>query len=142
MSAQADVDPFLVDVKQWAEALPDITAVLLVGSYARGSARVDSDVDLVILTTNPQQYVASVSFAEHFGTVLKSETEDWGRVISQRIWYQNGLEVEFGFALPDWASRPLDEGTRNVISNGAQIVFDRDGSLSWLVGARRAILGR
>jgi predicted nucleotidyltransferase len=126
-------EDLLTRVKQWASAQPDITAVLLVGSYARGTAHADSDVDLVILTTNPQRYLDSVSFAEHFGSVSKGQTEDWGRVTSQRVWFHDGLEAEFGFALPDWAARPLDAGTRDVVSNGVKIIFDRDGSLMWLL---------
>jgi predicted nucleotidyltransferase len=123
---------FLSQVKAWTEQQADIKGVLLVGSYARGVARADSDVDLVILTTKPERYLDSVSFAENFGSVSKWEKEDWGRVTSVRVWYQDGLEVEYGITLPDWVAQPLDSGTLRVVSDGMQIVFDRDGSLSWL----------
>ncbi len=129
-----NIEPFLEQVKQWAEARPDIQAVLLVGSYARGKARVGSDVDLMILTTRPEQYLDSISFASQFGSVAKSEKENWGRVTSQRVWYANRLEVEFGIALPQWASRPLDAGTQDVVSAGVRIIFDRDGALGWMRG--------
>jgi predicted nucleotidyltransferase len=128
------IDALLTQVKQWAEQQPDITGVLLVGSYARGTARQDSDVDLVILTSNPQRYVDTISFAAQFGVPAKWEKENWGRVTSMRVWYQEGLEVEFGFALPDWAAQPLDAGTQRVISDGIQIVFDRFGLLGFLSG--------
>ncbi len=127
-----EIDEFLRRVQEWAEQQADIEAVLLVGSYARGAARPDSDVDLVILTTRPERYVDSVSFAGQFGSISKWQTEDWGRVTSQRVWYQDGLEVEFGITLPDWSARPLDPGTRAVLSDGAQAVFDRSGALDWV----------
>jgi predicted nucleotidyltransferase len=127
-----EMERFLAQVKLWAEQQSDIKGVLLVGSYARGAARTDSDVDLVILTVRPERYLDSTSFPDNFGPVSKWEMEDWGRVTSLRVWYQNGLEVEYGIALPDWASQPLGSGTLQVISNGMQIVFDRDGSLNWL----------
>ncbi len=127
-----EIDEFLRRVQEWAEQQADIEAVLLVGSYARGAARPDSDVDLVILTTRPERYVDSVSFAGQFGSISKWQTEDWGRVTSQRVWYQDGLEVEFGITLPDWSARPLDPGTRAVLSDGAQVVFDRSGALDWV----------
>jgi predicted nucleotidyltransferase len=38
------------EVAQWASRQADIAAVALVGSWARGAARVDSDIDLMILT--------------------------------------------------------------------------------------------
>jgi predicted nucleotidyltransferase len=127
-----EIEKFLAQVKRWAEQQSDIQAVLLVGSFARGTARADSDIDLVILTTSPQDYLDRLTFADHFGSVSKWEKEDWGKITSLRVWYEDGSEVEYGIALPDWAIQPLDPGTLRVISDGMQIVFDRDGSLNWL----------
>ena len=124
-----ELQHFLAAIKAWAEDQPDIQGVLLVGSHARGTARPDSDVDLVVLTTSPERYLDSISFAEKFGPVSKWAKEDWGAVTSMRVWYQHGLEVEYGIALPAWAALPLDPGTHQVISDGMQIIFDRDGSL-------------
>ncbi len=125
-----DLLQFLSHIATWAEQQPDISGVLLVGSHARGTARPDSDVDFVILTTNPERYVDNPSFAAHFGSIARWAIEDWGRVISVRVWYQDGLEVEYGFTQPDWAAPPLDAGTRRVIADGLRILFDRDGLLS------------
>lgn len=116
-------------IKAWAEKQGDISGVLLVGSHARGTARADSDMDLVILTTQPARYLDSISFAETFGAVARWEKEDWGKVTSMRVKYRGGMEVEFGFALPDWIAFPLEPGTRRVLSDGARIIFDREGSL-------------
>ncbi len=127
-----NVEAFLFQVRDWAEQQQDISGVLLVGSYARGTARADSDVDLVILTVKPERYLNAIAFAERFGSVSKWEKEDWGRVTSLRLWYEDGLEVEYGITRPDWVAQPLDPGTFRVVSDGARIVFDRDGSLGWL----------
>lgn len=127
-----EIETFLLQFKAWAEQQADISGVLLVGSHARGTARADSDVDLVILTTNSVRYLDNISYAENFGAVVKWEKENWGRVTSIRVWYQDGLEVEFGITLPNWASLPVDPGTRRVVSDGVQIIFDREGSLNWL----------
>jgi hypothetical protein len=35
-------------------------------------------------------------------------------------------EVEFGFAAPDWAAMPLDDGTRRVVAGGLRLLLDRD----------------
>ncbi len=126
------LEHFLSPIRQWAEQQPDIRGVLLVGSHARHAARPDSDVDLVILTDCPERYVDSIDFAERLGAVSRWQKEDWGRVTSVRVWYEDGLEVEYGFTRPDWACEPLDPGTRRVISDGLDIVFDRDGSLAGL----------
>ncbi len=121
---------FLAKIKTWAAEQPDIQGVVLVGSYARGAARPDSDVDLVVLTTNPKRYLDSCAFAEKFGPVSSWQKEDWGAVTSLRVWYQDGLEVEYGVSLPAWAALPLDPGTLQVVSDGMQIIFDRDGSIT------------
>jgi predicted nucleotidyltransferase len=41
-------------VLAWATAQPKIRAVALVGSHARGTAGPDSDIDLMLLATDPE----------------------------------------------------------------------------------------
>jgi hypothetical protein len=41
-------------IVDWAKKQPTIQAVAVVGSHARGAARADSDIDLVLLATNPR----------------------------------------------------------------------------------------
>ncbi len=124
------IEQFLSQVMRWAEGQPDIAGVVLVGSHARGAARPDSDIDLVVLTTDPRRYLDDISFAQQFGPIARWVEEDWGRVTSLRVWYEDGMEVEYGFTQPDWAAPPLDAGTRRVIADGARVVFDRSGSVS------------
>lgn len=129
------IEPFLMDLQQWAEQQEEIVGVLLVGSHARGQAREDSDVDVVLLALNPERYPEDRSWIEQFGSVARVEEEDWGRVTSLRVWYATGLEVEFSWTEPDWASLPPDPGTTRVVSDGARIVFDRNGMLAALLAA-------
>jgi predicted nucleotidyltransferase len=87
---------FLHDFVGWTSDQSDVQAIALVGSYARGVARDDSDIDLVILTDQPQKYLDDLKWTERFGSVKKHQTEDYGKLISIRVWYQNGPEVEYG----------------------------------------------
>ena len=80
----------------WASDQADVQAIALVGSYARGAARDDSDIDLVILTNQPEKYLNDFGWTERVGTVEKHQTEGYGKLTSVRIWYQNGPEVEYG----------------------------------------------
>jgi predicted nucleotidyltransferase len=116
----------------WASDQADVQAIALVGSYARGAARDDSDIDLVILTDQPKKYLDSIGWAERFGRVEKHQTEDYGKLISIRVSYQNGPEVEYGITTPDWAATPLYAGTREVISEGMIVLFERGILLSRL----------
>ena len=119
-----DLDAFLGKVTGWAAAQSDVVGVALVGSHARGAATPESDVDVMILTTNVDKYFQSEVWASLFGEVEKTEVEHWGVVETLRCFYGAGLELEFNFAPPSWAGVPVDAGTRRVVSDGMQILFD------------------
>jgi predicted nucleotidyltransferase len=114
----------------WASAQADVHGIALVGSYARAAARDDSDIDLVLLTDTPRKYLDDLQWIERFGVVEKHQTEDYGKLTSLRVWYQNGPEVEYGITTPDWAATPLDAGTRRVISDGMIVLFEQGILLS------------
>jgi predicted nucleotidyltransferase len=121
---------FLDTFVPWASSRPDVQAIALVGSYARGAARDDSDIDLVILTHQPSKYLDDTQWMKRFGIVEKHQTEDYGRLTSIRVRYQNRIEVEYGITMPAWASTPLDAGTREVILGGMVVLFERGNLLS------------
>jgi len=114
----------------WASAHEDVQAIALVGSYARGEARDDSDIDLVLLTDQPLKYLEELKWIERFGVVENQQTEDYGKLTSIRVWYQNGVEVEYGITTPDWAAIPLDAGTQEVLRGGMRVLFERGNLLS------------
>ncbi len=121
---------FLDKVKQWANAEPDIIGLALVGSHARDKARANSDIDLVLLASRPNDFINNTNWISQFGDVKSFEIEDWGKVTSLRVFYEQGMEVEFGLTSPDWVSIPLDPGTQRVISDGVKILVDKQGLLS------------
>ncbi|MBM3122029.1 MAG: nucleotidyltransferase domain-containing protein [Chloroflexi bacterium] len=120
------------DVQAWAETRPDVLGVALVGSYARRTARSDSDVDLVIVCESPSACLENAAWIGAFGRPMRIEREDWGRVQSVRVWYAGGPEVEFGVADAAWAEAPLDEGTQRVVEDGCIVLFDRGGAFAGL----------
>ena len=124
------INQFLSDVSQWASSQSDIQALALVGSYARNAAKETSDVDLVLITTDSNLYLNDPSWVQQFGTVSKQQIEDYGLLISIRTWYTDGREVEDGITDERWAAAPLEEGTRRVIADGMQILFERRDILS------------
>lgn len=125
-----NIQDFVNQFVSWASEQSDVQAIAVVGSYARGEARADSDIDFVILTVQPETYLQSRHWIEQFGRVEKYQIEDYGKLISLRVWYQNGLEVEYGITTPDWAALPLDAGTREVMRGGIIILFERGRLLS------------
>ena len=119
------ITEFIEKLRQFTLADPDILTTLIVGSYARGTNTATSDVDVVIITNNKSGMVADQRFTEQLGTISRSQTEYYGACTSVRVWYENGLEVEFGLVEPSWMDRPLDAGTHRVLSDGYKIVADK-----------------
>ena len=130
MKTVEHIRDFLDAFIPWASGQPDVHGIALVGSYARGEAMDDSDIDLVILTDQHQKYLDERQWVERFGVAVKHQTEAYGKLISLRVWYQDGYEVEYGITMPDWAAIPLDAGTRRVISDGMMVLFERGDLLS------------
>jgi hypothetical protein len=125
MSLLQQANQFIEQFTRWVSGQTDVLAVALVGSHARNAAREDSDIDLVILTNDPQKYLTHDDWSSLFGVVSQKQIEDYGRLTSLRVWYESGLEVEYGFTTPAWAKTPLDEGTRKVIEGGMRVLFER-----------------
>jgi predicted nucleotidyltransferase len=115
----------------WARERADIRGLALVGSWARGGARPDSDLDVVLLTTSLEHY-KELTWP---GAELV-RTRDWGGLTERRLRLASGLELEFGVAPLEWASTdPLDEGTQAVVRDGMRILHDPDRLLANLAAA-------
>lgn len=117
---------------EWAKSESDIDGLALVGSHARGNPRPDSDVDLVVIVENRDKFLKDLDWLNKFGPTKGHRLEDWGLIQSLRVFFENGLEVEFGFGDRKWVAIPTDSGTRNVISQGFRILFDPHGLLQRL----------
>jgi predicted nucleotidyltransferase len=128
------IGDLLESVVAWAARRADVRGVALVGSHARGTARADSDVDLILLTHRPHELARDTAWVNGLGQVSRLAVEDWGRVTSVRVWYRDGPEVEYGLATVDWATEP-DAGTLRVVADGFRILLDRDGVLARLVSS-------
>lgn len=122
----------MISLKKWAEAHDSIESVIVVGSYARGTNRPTSDLDIVIITPNKTDLVQQPSFAEEFGDTERSQMEYYGANTTIRVWYKDGKEVEFGIVEPSWLAIPLDEGTFRVLNDGYKVIFDRNNRFSEL----------
>lgn len=126
----ATVEQFLMDFTTWAKAQPDILAVGVVGSHARGTARDDSDVDLVVVCLDPKHYLNERTWVQQFGEVASEGIENYGLLISLRVFYRDGREVEYGLTDERWTALPLDAGTREVIAGGLRVLFERGDLMS------------
>jgi hypothetical protein len=138
---QDDVDRIVTLVTAWATARPDIVGVGLVGSWAYGNARPDSDVDLVLLTPEPGRFrdpawTGAIDWPAIGFQVAGWVDQDYGALWSRHIALDPAAEVECGFAAPSWAATdPLDPGTRAVVTHALRVLLDKDGHFARLVAA-------
>ena len=116
-------------------------ALALAGSWARGTARPDSDLDLLVLAHNPEQYRTGPHWLDQIALpppfrVLSSKWVAYGVVWSCHVALNPAGEIELGFGALNWASTdPVDAGSRGVIRDGFRVIVDKDGSLQRVVEA-------
>ncbi|MDP3948277.1 MAG: aminoglycoside 6-adenylyltransferase [bacterium] len=131
---EMDTEEFIAEFTKWANGQKEILGVLLVGSYAINSAKSDSDIDLVIITDQPVSYLEDDKWVKGFGEVKEIIREVYKSVQVKRVFYSNGLEVEYGITTPEWAKiNPVDSGTERVIKDGVKILLDKNDILKLLI---------
>jgi len=142
MIPATSITPLLTRFVRWAVMRDPVLAVALLGSYARDEARPDSDVDLIVITSDPgrfrhqTQWVDDLPWKQLGIEVSSWADEDYGALWSRRLILSTGREVEVGFAAPSWAAiDPIDAGTKEVVQGGMRILLDPSGLLNQLLHA-------
>jgi predicted nucleotidyltransferase len=121
---------FIEDFMRWATKRKDIRAAALVGSYAREELEKDSDVDLVIITETPQKYISNTEWTRVFGKPITKKVEKYGKLTSLRIWYESGLEIEYGFATREWIEKVSENDLKQITNDGLRVLFEKEKLLS------------
>ncbi|MGW4720719.1 nucleotidyltransferase domain-containing protein [Nocardia sp. NPDC004260] len=122
-------------ITHWAAHRQDIVGLLLVGSHARNAPHADSDIDIVLLTTDQPQY-CNDSWADELALGRPIRTQPWGPITERRYATESGLEVEINIGSPEWAQTdPVDPGTRRVVTDGARPLHDPTQLLASLIRA-------
>jgi len=116
----------------WAASQRDVVAVVLVGSHARGTAREDSDVDLVVLVEDRAARLRDTGWltAALGAPTTAPQREDYGPVVSLRVWLPGGLEVELSVGGRDWAVLARTDAATQAVLVGAVVWYDPAGLLS------------
>jgi aminoglycoside 6-adenylyltransferase len=126
------VDRFLNRIIAWAEAQPDIRAVVMTGSRARDDTSVDavSDYDLELFTRNPSRYESDEWMAE-LGEVwvhLPTTSDEHEQYLMRLVVFADAVKVDFGFAPLDLLESAAASGTLTPLyERGYRVLLDKDG---------------
>ncbi len=123
-------DELIRKVTRWAEQDDRVMAAGLGGSYARGEARPDSDIDFCIVCRDRDSLLEDRSWIYGFGSdaQVAGPVEDYKLVQSIRVFY-GATEAEFGVTHEAWMTLPIDPGTAAVMNDGLRILYDPTGRL-------------
>lgn len=125
-----DALELIAKVTDWAQRDDRVVAAGICGSYARGQARPDSDIDFCILTADPDSLLRDRSWITGFGSDARvaGAVEDYNLVQSIRVLYGE-TEAEFGVTDQAWMELPIDHETAGVMNDGLRILYDPAGRL-------------
>lgn len=137
---ETPIDNILPSIVGWARSKAEIFGLALVGSQARGTARRDSDIDLVVLVREPEQFRSDTHWLGEIDWTGRQITSwhdaQYGLAWSRHVELQSQYKIEFTFCPSFWAAtNPIDPGTMKVVSNGCRILLDKAQLLSALLRA-------
>jgi hypothetical protein len=129
-----DAYELIEKVADWSQRDHRVIAAAICGSYARGEARSDSDIDFCILTADPISLLEDRSWIIDFGSDARvaEEVDDYNLVQSIRVFYGD-TEAEFGVTDQAWMELPIDRETSDVMNDGLRILYDPAGRLGQAV---------
>jgi aminoglycoside 6-adenylyltransferase len=148
---------------RWAQDQRDIRAAFVIGSRARADHPADqwSDLDIIVVATDPERYLSSAGWLENIGTpwitfLERTATDD---EMERRVLFEGGLDVDFALtsqrtirqlARVLWVQRRVPQLLRllpaeshrrimqqiavfrDIVRRGMRVLLDRDGIVAGL----------
>jgi aminoglycoside 6-adenylyltransferase len=119
----------------WAETVPDLRAAVIIGSRARRERPADewSDLDLLIVTTDPGYYISTTAWLDAIGaywlTFVEATSDGAGQ--ERRVLFDGGLDVDFAPVPAEELERlASDPFAADLIRHGVRVLLDKDGVLT------------
>lgn len=130
----ARVRLFLAAFQRWADARPDIVGAAVTGSWARGVARPDSDLDIMVVANDIAGYLTWTGWLGELGkpaTISREPNNPWPAL---RVFFGDGPEVDFSLTTPAWLEAIVPGSAPAWLSPASfQIVHDPEQLLAALL---------
>ena len=122
---------------KWAETQPDIRAAVIIGSRARVDHPADdwSDLDIVVVTTDPEHYLSKADWLENIGSYWLTFIEPTaaGNEKERRVLFKDSLGVDFAIIHREKVQKVIQDGqVAGVFRRGMRVLLDKDGITSQL----------
>jgi aminoglycoside 6-adenylyltransferase len=126
----------------WTQTRSDIRAAFIVGSRARVDHPADewADLDIVLITTDPNRYLLTADWIENIGNPLLTFLEPTasGRGMERRVLFEDILDVDFSIIPKREIQKLMQDGSPaeipDVIRRGMRVLLDKDGIVFQLQG--------
>jgi aminoglycoside 6-adenylyltransferase len=127
---------------RWAQDEENIRAAMVIGSRARMDHPADrwSDLDLIIITDDPQMIINSADWVTNIAKPLLTfiEVTNNGKNLERRVLFEGGLDVDFSPIPSALVKEFSDDGlpleVADVIWRGTRVLFDKDGLVHRMLG--------
>ncbi len=135
--APQSVDELIEQLVAWGEHTPDIRAMVIIGSRARTDVPADewSDLDLLLVTTDPRRYQDQVDWLEQFGpywATFLEPTMGGGR--ERRVLFAGARDVDFVPLSPEMVEAETRNGVLPLVATrGSRVLLDKDGQVTRLL---------
>ena len=119
---------------KWAETCADIRAAIIIGSRARADHPADewADLDVVVVTTEPERYLSTTDWLGNIGNPLLTFVEPTaaGGQMEHRVLFEDMLDVDFAIIPERNLQQALQSGQvqiSNAFGRGMRVLLDKDG---------------
>lgn len=135
------MDALLERLVAWASDRQDIRAAVVIGSYARADRPADewSDLDIVLIASDPERYLSTAEWLRQFGDPWLTFVEPTpvGNLRERRVLYAGALDVDFTVMTPGLLPQMVqDSAAAEILRRGMRVLLDKDGEVE---AARRAV---
>ncbi|MCF8000538.1 MAG: aminoglycoside 6-adenylyltransferase [Halanaerobiales bacterium] len=128
-----DKKEVLQDVIEYAKNNNDIKALLITSSKVNPHAKTDifSDLDLVIVTDNPQKFINKKEWRKEFGDILVSFNDNFKleeiKTYTRLVLYQDHIRIDFSI----WPVKLIKKLTTydklpDYLDIGYEVLYDKD----------------